>query len=152
MSVSLSVAILLFTLSVTVFHITTNRVTTDDLIDKLTYKKNVKDCIINYGLIIFGLAIILLKDKTYKRGLTVVSIGVLIQMIILLHSRSFGVSLIWCAILGYILSQKERAMKEKAYIIMCACVIIYYLYRFGLLSTGAHVGGILGSIWLSKYV
>jgi hypothetical protein len=152
MSVSLSVAILLFTLSVTVFHITTNRVTTDDLIDKLTYKKNVKDCIINYGLIILGLAIILLKDGSSQRGLTLVSIGVLIQVIILLHSRSFGVSLIWCAILGYILSQKERTMKEKAYIIMCACVIIYYLYRFGLLTTGAHVGSILGSIWLSRYV
>ena len=130
MNVSLSVAILLFTIAVTVFHITTNRITTDDLIDKLTYKKNVQDCIINYGLIILGLAVIILKDETYQRGLTVVSIGVLIQMIILLHSRSFGVSLIWL----HPFSKREIRERKGIYNYVCMC---YYLLSV--------------SFWIVKY-
>jgi len=131
--------ILLFTAVITWFHIYTNRVTSEELVNKLTYHKNLMDCLLNYSLILLG---ILLIYHSSSKGLTIVSVAVLIQMIILLHSKAFGVSLVWCVILGMILARK-RTKKETAYLIASCVILMYYTFKFGILSTTAHLLAIL---------
>lgn len=128
-------------------------ITPEELVKKLTYNNNTKDSIINYGLILFGLAIVVSK-RNQRIGGKIIALVVLIQIIILLHSKTTGVSLIWCAILGYILSTRntKRTLKEKAYIILSSIVIVYYAYYFGALSTIAHIGTVGLSMWLSTKI
>ncbi len=118
----------------------TKKIDTELLIDKLTYKKSIQHSLINYGLILFGL-FCYQSSLAYKT----VTIATIFQLLILVFIKpAFGVSLIWSGLLGLSLLQC-KTNKERAYLIACLLIILYYAFTYPFVTTFAHVATALVS-------
>jgi hypothetical protein len=161
----------------------------------LGYNGSIKHVLINYSLILVNLVYCILEMKRVGtdvelrasrgkrhqeiRALSALAFVVLFQIILCLARRCSGVSIIWCAICGWIMSRHRRkigdseivqeqqnvnlqeysfAMEfgEKIVVLVDILAILFYAVAFPFITTVAHVcalvlGAILFSISDSEY-
>jgi hypothetical protein len=159
------------------------------LICILGYNGSTKDIIINYSLIFVNLAYCVLemnqsradgdmrssrrRRKQERDAFISLTFVILFQVVLCLVVRCSGVSIIWCAICGWIMCRHKRQIGdsnecaqeyerinvhecEKVVVLMDVLAIVYYAVSFPLITTLAHVcalvlGAILFSISDSEY-
>jgi hypothetical protein len=121
-------------ISILIYGYYTDKITTESLINKITYNKNIKHCLINYGLILFGLF-------SYQSNIAfkTATVAMIIQLLILVFIKPIiGVSLIWSALFGLTLL-RCKTNKERAFFTVSLLVLIYYALTYPLLPSIAHL-------------
>ena len=127
-------------------------------IAKLTYQGSTKHCIINFSLILICLLVTCVpfwRIKTVWGKYLLFFLYLLLFQILLwfIFSLAQGVSIVWCGQLGWI----NVSVREKPYVnvgvgLLVISAIGYYLYIMPLITTVAHVLGILMGHGLSLII
>ena len=117
-------------------------------IEKLTYGGSAEDCLINYILIALCLLVTFIPFTKFnvvwwKHMLFFVYLWIF-QIMLWQIPQAQGVSIIWCGQIGWlkVLANKKNYMLIVVNLV-ALCAICYYFYIMPVITTVAHVMGVL---------
>lgn len=138
----------------------------------LTYKGDGDFMVVNYSLLVLNMGHCFLKlsseriechPKRWKFALLSLLFSVVFQISLCLMVRCSGISIVWCAIVGWILFHSTPTnsesgarvhrlkMMEWIILIVNVSVIIYYAVVLPVITTVAHLLAIVMGVVLAKW-
>lgn len=98
----------------------------DDVINGLTYGKNVRMSLIQYTLLTGVFIGVLLTDRSDPVVYIMLGVAIFIQAMIWMVLKTSGISMIYCILIGYMTlhRQKEKIGKAPEWIIWCLVFIL----------------------------